>query len=123
MISAESIDCRVFNSREECESHGKDAIRYYYAEHGDLSFPEDVTHVLIMMPVTYDQAYAGKEIVAEFIGKFVEVGWAVRHRENDGQRNQWELSGTREKPTLSPSLFWLPDVWHGFLRNGRLESC
>lgn len=33
----------------------------------------------------------------------------------------WEWDGNREHPTLTPSLHWV-DVWHGWLRAGRLES-
>jgi len=35
---------------------------------------------------------------------------------------QWSLSGTQEKPTLSPSLHWV-GVWHGWLQDGFLRSC
>ena len=35
---------------------------------------------------------------------------------------RWSLSGTRDKPTLSPSLHWV-GMWHGYLRDGNLQSC
>lgn len=35
---------------------------------------------------------------------------------------QWALSGTREAPTLSPSLHWV-GMWHGWLKDGFLTSC
>ena len=36
----------------------------------------------------------------------------------------WKLTGTKERPTLHPSINCLSDPkWHGWLRNGRFESC
>lgn len=34
----------------------------------------------------------------------------------------WEWDGNEEKPTLTPSVH-LPGRWHGWFRNGRMESC
>lgn len=34
----------------------------------------------------------------------------------------WQWDGNEEKPTLSPSVH-LPGRWHGWFRNGRMESC
>lgn len=39
----------------------------------------------------------------------------------------WEFDGNKECPTLSPSIRVLgshgaPDLWHGYLRNGKLET-
>ena len=34
----------------------------------------------------------------------------------------WSWDGNREAPTLSPSIQVLPNRWHGYLRNGRLET-
>jgi hypothetical protein len=34
----------------------------------------------------------------------------------------WEWDGNGEKPTLTPSVH-LPGRWHGWFRNGRMESC
>lgn len=39
--------------------------------------------------------------------------------------NAWTWDGNREKPTLSPSILIRgkpgePDLWHGFLRDGKL---
>lgn len=40
----------------------------------------------------------------------------------------WTWDGIRELPTLQPSVFHDPNSgskfeWHGFIRNGRMESC
>jgi Family of unknown function (DUF6527) len=49
----------------------------------------------------------------------------------DGSRG-WVWDGNREKPTLNPSILTsmtIPvtgeyiELWHGFMRAGRLESC
>lgn len=34
----------------------------------------------------------------------------------------WSWDGNEDKPTLAPSILD-PRNWHGYLRNGRLESC
>jgi len=34
----------------------------------------------------------------------------------------WEWDGNEEQPTLSPSVHAI-DRWHGWVRNGRMESC
>ncbi len=39
-------------------------------------------------------------------------------------RPHWEWDGNREAPTLTPSILVNPKnpLWHGFLRNGKLET-
>ncbi len=34
----------------------------------------------------------------------------------------WQLSGSKEQPTLTPSIHHV-GCWHGWLRNGELVSC
>jgi hypothetical protein len=76
--------------------------------------------VFIVMPLTHADAYPEQAdgMIEPYKSELVDVAWDVKH----GGHGRWELSGTREKPTLSPSLNWI-DKWHGFLRNGRMESC
>jgi len=38
------------------------------------------------------------------------------------EKPRWKMSGTRDCPTLEPSLH-LVGVWHGFLKDGKLISC
>lgn len=40
----------------------------------------------------------------------------------------WQWDGNMSRPTLSPSIWHAPRTgaayeWHGFVRNGRMESC
>ena len=54
-------------------------------------------------------------------------------RPYNGSSDSWDWDGNVEKPTLTPSVHALPAEpkgdypgrigWHGFLRNGRWESC
>ena len=46
--------------------------------------------------------------------------WTISSKNNNGA--QWKLSGTKEAPTMHPSLHWV-GMWHGFLENGYLRSC
>jgi hypothetical protein len=39
-----------------------------------------------------------------------------------GGNRVWGWDGNEDKPTLTPSIHAL-NQWHGYLRNGRLESC
>ena len=39
----------------------------------------------------------------------------------DSRPTVWEWNGDLDKPTLSPSIL-VHDRWHGFLRNGKLET-
>lgn len=38
------------------------------------------------------------------------------------QHPVWQWDGNREAPTLTPSIN-VVGRWHGFLRNGKLETC
>ncbi len=115
-----SCDCRISEERSD-----QTAGAIVYAWDGDgRRFPEDVTHLYIRMPVTWRQATPEvTDLDPEYADTPVDVGWAVDHPSNgNSSRPKWKLSGTLEKPTLSPSLHWI-GVWHGFLKDGRLESC
>jgi len=39
-----------------------------------------------------------------------------------GSNAWWTLSGTDDKPTLSPSIL-SPNIWHGYLTNGEFTPC
>lgn len=68
--------------------------------------------MMIMMPVNW-----GKDGVLE---NGIPAEWTVSGPNQNGA--QWSLSGSKDKPTLSPSLHWV-GVWHGFLTDGFLKSC
>lgn len=122
MIS-KSVEC--FITEDRCDQTAG-AIVYQWDGDG-RRFPQDVIRLYIRMPVTWrDEAKARGESEADLDPDFadvaVDVGWATSHHVNHGIRNQWVLSGTVDKPTLSPSLHWV-GVWHGFLTDGYMRSC
>lgn len=41
----------------------------------------------------------------------------------EGGPRVWGWDGNEEAPTLAPSILDNSTGWHGYLRNGRLESC
>lgn len=110
--SQESIQGVVFEYSSDARKHGKGGIWYTWKPDSPRNFPEDVASVLIVMPVNWgDPQLDQLGIVCE---------WTV---DTKNQNNaQWILSGTKESPTLSPSLHWV-GMWHGWLQNGYLRSC
>jgi hypothetical protein len=57
---------------------------------------------------------------------------ALPIRPANPERASWDFDGNMERPTLSPSvLTWRSEAdgtgraedWHGFIKNGRAESC
>lgn len=110
--SKESIQCVVFNNSHDARQHGKGGIWYTYKENQKRRFPEDVYSVMIVMPVNWGEPGIKEQgICAE---------WNVYENNINGAK--WNLTGTFDKPTLSPSLHWV-GVWHGFLKDGYLSSC
>lgn len=41
---------------------------------------------------------------------------------NSDETPSWHWDGSRESPTLTPSIRVLPNGWHGYLRAGKLET-
>lgn len=109
--STESIPAQVFLDKEAALKHGPGAIWYKYKDVPNPRFPEDIASVWIVMPVIVDEDCSNSHICCE---------WTINHRNHCNA--QWSLSGTHDKPTLSPSLHWV-GMWHGFLQNGFLKSC
>lgn len=111
--STESVAGKVFGCSGDARAHGKGGIWYTWRKDSKRSFPEDVASVFIVMPVNWGETPDKQQrgIVCE---------WTVDRVNQCGAR--WSLSGTREAPTLSPSLHWV-GVWHGWLRDGQLTSC
>lgn len=118
--SKESCDCKVFETFDEAEKHGKGAIFYSWIDETNRTFPEGVKYLRIFMPLTSGEAY--ENCVDYLKDDVVDVVWHTDNFVSEHRLHQWKLSGTYEKPTLSPSLNWI-GYWHGFLRDGRLESC
>lgn len=109
-MSTESVDCVLCENAESASQHGKGGFFYKWIGDG-RRFPEDVESVAIVMPISWHPA-------PDIRG--IQMEWSVSHKNK--WNAQWLLSGTLEKPTLSPSLNWV-NTWHGHLTNGRLESC
>lgn len=110
--SKESIQGVVFGCSGDAREHGKGGIWYSWKKDTVRNFPEDVSSVFIVMPVNWgDPDIEQKGIVCE---------WTVDKKNSCNA--QWTLTGTREKPTLSPSLNWV-GMWHGWLQEGFLKSC
>lgn len=109
MYSKQSIQGVVFGSSSEARHHGKGGIWYLWKPDSSHNFPDDVASVFIVMPVSWGDD--GHGVVCE---------WTVGYKNHCGA--QWSLSGSSDKPTLSPSLNWV-DMWHGYLRDGYLASC
>jgi len=107
-ISKESCDCVYFDG----DNPGTKGAFTYRWLNDRRQFPEDVSAVVINMPATWDMVNGELE-PTEHGTYYVPISWTVP---------RWTLTGTKERPTLHPSLNWV-DVWHGWLRDGRLESC
>jgi hypothetical protein len=72
---------------------------------GDFCFSEDLGYLYLWLP-----GVSGPD--------------AIRiHRGADpGRERVWGWDGNEDAPTLTPSIHF-PGHWHGYLRQGRLESC
>jgi len=103
VLSTRSADCKVFDNWDDAEAYGAGGIFYSWLN-DQKRFPEDVQSVFIVMPSHHPDDKDENPVM---------VSWNV---------SRWKLTGTQEKPTLSPSLFWI-EHWHGFLENGYLRSC
>ena len=111
--SRQSIQGVVFGCGSDARAHGKGGIWYTWISGTAREFPRDVASIFIVMPVDWEEIPPEQQ-------KGIVCEWTVNRVNGCGAR--WSLSGTREKPTLSPSLHWV-GVWHGWLRCGMLESC
>lgn len=92
-MNTESVDCRRVSSNE-------------FTKPGDFRFVEDggVLHLYIWLP-----GDSGPDAIM------------VRRGDPGGSR-VWGWDGNEERPTVKPSIL-APGRWHGWLKNGRLESC
>lgn len=72
---------------------------------GDFCFADDFLHIYIILP--------GQQSPD-----------ALRiEKDREGGPRVWGWDGNEEIPTLSPSILDNSTGWHGYLRNGILESC
>lgn len=111
-ISHASVDLVLCYDMASANAHGKGGFYYQWAS-DRKQWPDDVSAIVIVMPVSWSEVI-DVEIGDELCNEHgVPIAWSVP---------RWKLTGTPEKPSLHPSLLWV-DVWHGWLRDGRLESC
>lgn len=110
--STQSVQGVVFGCSGDARTHGKGGIWYTWVPGSPRNFPADVASVFIVMPVDWGDTDLNQQGIV--------VEWTVDRKNPCGA--QWTLSGTRDKPTLSPSLHWV-GMWHGWLRDGYLQSC
>lgn len=94
-MNTESIDATLCQDGEQAVQHGAGAIVW----------DDDEQHLFMIMP-----GHQQLDAIA-----------VTRDPEKTAER-VWLLTGTREKPTLHPSLL-SQGRWHGFLRDGRFVSC
>ena len=71
---------------------------------GDFCFDDEREHLFVMLP-----------------GQIAIDAIPIQRGPQGGPR-VWGWDGNEENPTLTPSIL-SPGAWHGFLRNGILESC
>lgn len=109
-LSKRSANCKVFDNWDGAEKYGEGGIFYSWLNERK-QFSEDVECVFIVMPSHFPDDKDKNPVM---------VSWQVGINHPNGSR--WKLTGTYDKPTLSPSLFWI-EHWHGFLENGYLRSC
>lgn len=98
-MSGKSCDCRMVAGYSSMEHEGD----FYYTEVERLG----PSYISIMLPGHM------------FITIPIVQGAGVRGK-------AWGWDGNLRSPTLTPSIFTnrgKPGEWHGFMRNGRLESC
>lgn len=114
-LSHASLDVKLCGSSQAAHEYGPGGMWYHW-KGTERRFPEDVTIVFVIMPVKWNEVNGDSDC-----DNYVPIAWATKSNETSTP-NKWELSGTIDKPTLHPSLNWI-GVWHGWLKNGRLESC
>ena len=114
-MNTKSYPGYVCGSKDEAWRFGAGGIWYDW-QNNRRKFPDDVKIVNIMMLV--DESHEIGDV--SFDDYILPIQWHVSEPNNGGA--QWELSGTHDEPTLSPSLHWI-NVWHGHLKAGKLESC
>ena len=75
-------------------------------------FPQDIEAIFVCLPQYTDDNGKLHGMVSRLDTQYSKIK----------ERVKWQLSGTLEKPTLSPSVHWV-GVWHGWLKDGFLKSC
>ncbi|HWA07934.1 MAG TPA: DUF6527 family protein [Opitutaceae bacterium] len=95
-MNTESCDCRKVADYDAVERPGD----FYFQK---VEGMEGETQIHLMLPSH----------------TFICLGVA---RGSSATPKVWGWDGNEEKPTLEPSIHTIGH-WHGYLRNGRLQSC
>lgn len=111
-LNNQSCDCRLV-AGPDAYDHGLEepamdrAGEFYYLPY-DPTREDEPTHIVIRRPDGVD-------------------GGAIPIKRGAGATGEaWGWDGNRQKPTLSPSIWWKDThrpQWHGWLQAGRLNSC
>lgn len=96
-MNHDSVPLVIFENGNAAAAHGP----------GGACWADDESHLYVVIP-----------------GHKCLDAIAVTRDQAEAQRTTrtWLLTGTRECPTLHPSLH-VPGQWHGWLREGQLVSC
>lgn len=100
-----SVTGELYGSFESLKEHG---------ELGDFCFIDNDSAIIIRMPDGPNYPSARGSMIR----------WPLKPGHNLPGVDQdavWNWDGNRNQPTLTPSLHWV-DVWHGWMRAGKLES-
>ena len=108
---------------------GRNLGRYARAEHpedwriGNFWFSHCGGYLWIFLPDESDEA---TYLPGRKRKEYVLHRCPLRGHCNPDERVQWTWNGDREKPELKPSIHIFTShgtIWHGFIRDGQIESC
>jgi hypothetical protein len=81
---------------------------------GDWSFSSDFKDMFLVYPCK--SSYPGEPDYGDVVHLPIH-----RKGESDDRKLSWEWDGNKEAPTISPSVNVI-GRWHGFFRNGNIET-
>jgi hypothetical protein len=115
-MNTQSCDCRLVAGPDEYYRPGDNDEDLHLARAGEFFFlPHDPSNPTIEPEYIVLRRPDGSN------------GGAIPIKRGPNQSGAaWGWDGDREKPTLTPSIWWKSGdarEWHGWLRAGRLVSC
>lgn len=94
---------------------GSFCYRYFEGQEGQ--YPNGVKAIHIKM-----RGDNHSELGCEHVVHWTSSHYLNGPRDHANNQYRWDFSGTKEQPTMHPSLNWV-DNWHGWMKAGKLESC